>query len=90
MLIELLRPAGPELGRRWLAALLLAPAAEREAIVSAVEKRMLETYGRASHTELIHLREAPVQREGHVEQLVRTFERVSKKSAAKASRRSAG
>ena len=40
MLIELLRPAGPALARRWLAALLLAPESDREAIVESVEQRM--------------------------------------------------
>lgn len=44
LLLELLRPAGAELARRWLAALLMAPREEREAIVQAIELRMLETY----------------------------------------------
>lgn len=45
LLIELLRPAGPALGRRWLAALLLAPEADRLAIVESVEQRMAAMYG---------------------------------------------
>ncbi|MEZ6319340.1 MAG: hypothetical protein R3B49_11420 [Phycisphaerales bacterium] len=45
MLIELLKPAGPELARRWVAALLVAPEEEREAIVEAVEARIYQEYG---------------------------------------------
>ncbi len=44
MLSELLKPAGPELARRWLAALLLVPDAEREAVVSAVEAQILDEF----------------------------------------------
>ncbi len=36
--------SGVELGRRWLAALFLAPAHERQAIVEAVEARMAALY----------------------------------------------
>lgn len=46
MLTELLRPMGPELGRRWLAALLLVPEEEREALVSAMEEQIVREYGR--------------------------------------------
>ena len=93
MLVELLRPAGPELARRWLAALLLAPAAEREGIVEAVERRMTEEYGSAPGTgsELIHMVSPPVQREGHVEQVVRTFERARRgRASAGEGKKSAG
>jgi len=45
MLIELLKPAGPELARRWVAALLMAPAEERAAIVEAVEARIYQEFG---------------------------------------------
>ncbi len=44
MLVELLRPGGPELIRRWVSALLLAPTAEREAIVNEVERSLVELY----------------------------------------------
>lgn len=44
MLVELLRVGGPELVRRWVAVLLLAPAEERESIVSAVEHRLVGLY----------------------------------------------
>lgn len=46
MLIELLRPAGPALARRWVAALLLVPDNERESVVSAVERRIVDEYAR--------------------------------------------
>jgi len=46
MLTELLRPLGPELGRRWLAALLIVPEEEREALVAAMEEQIVREYGR--------------------------------------------
>ncbi len=87
MLVELLRPAGPELGRRWLAALLLAPASEREAVVEAVERRMSEEYGGGA---ALTLSEPPVQRQGHVEQVVRSYRRAKAKAADPQPNRSAG
>lgn len=45
MLIELLKPTGPELARRWVAALLVAPEEDRAAIVEAVEARIYREYG---------------------------------------------
>lgn len=39
-----MRPMGPELSRRWLAALALAPWSEREEIVESIERRMAELY----------------------------------------------
>ncbi|MBL0920678.1 MAG: hypothetical protein IBJ10_00970 [Phycisphaerales bacterium] len=50
MVVELLRPAGPTLARRWLAALLLAPESDRPAIVQSVEQRLAETYGARAPT----------------------------------------
>lgn len=44
MIVELMRPAGPDLVRRWVAALLAAPESEREAIVERVERRVAELY----------------------------------------------
>lgn len=87
MLVELLRPAGPELGRRWLAALLLAPASEREALVEAVERRMSEEYGSGG---ALLLGEPPVQRQGHVEQVVRSYRRAKPRAAESDSDRAAG
>lgn len=45
MLTELLQPTGPDLARRWLAALMLVPREEREAVVSEVERSIVEEYG---------------------------------------------
>ncbi len=45
MLIELLKPAGPERARRWVAALMLVPEDERDGVVDSVEARIVETYG---------------------------------------------
>lgn len=89
MLVELLRPAGAELARRWLACLLLAPEGERRAIVEAVEARMAEQYGPAAEEGQADTTQAddapadaerevnvvgpPVQREGYVEQVVTTY-----------------
>lgn len=44
LIVELLRPAGPDLARRWLSALLLVPEDEREVVVSSVEARIAESY----------------------------------------------
>lgn len=80
MIVELLRPAGPELARRWLAALLLVPEAERAAVVDAVEARLASTYGftpapRAEgETRRVVVKYPPVQREGYVEEEERTYE----------------
>lgn len=43
-MVELLRPVGPDLGRRLLAALALVPEHEREQIVGEIEKRIVEVY----------------------------------------------
>jgi hypothetical protein len=45
MLTELLRPLGAELGRRWLAALLLVPEGEREELVEELERQIVREYG---------------------------------------------
>lgn len=44
LLIELLRPAGAELARRWVSALLLVPDEDREAVVQRVEASIVRTY----------------------------------------------
>lgn len=43
-IVELLRPAGPELARRWIAALLLVPPDERSEVVAAVEASIVKAY----------------------------------------------
>lgn len=83
MLVELLQPLGPELARRWLAALALVDRGEREAMVAMVERQVAEMYGegaaaargpaRGKELQVVH---PPVQRDGHVEQIVTTYEVV--------------
>lgn len=79
MLVELLQPAGPDLVRRLAAALMLVPRDEREAVVSAVERRIVETYGAGTIAApapalLTHVSE-PVQGPGYVEQVETEYER---------------
>lgn len=86
MLADLLQPATPDLARRWLAALLMVPQAERQAIVQAVEARIVSQFGTAQeHTtdtvgsdtaatiEVVH---PPVQRPGYIEQVITTYEKM--------------
>jgi len=84
-LAELLRPAGPDLARRLVSALLLAPAEEREAIVASIERKMVELYAPAEQAEesacgtddeprMMNVIDAPVQRSGYVEQKIHTYE----------------
>ena len=51
LLVELMRPGSVELARRWVSALMLAPASEREAIVQAVEAQMVEDYPEPDNTQ---------------------------------------
>lgn len=73
MIVELLKPAGPDLARRWLAALLLAPHDERESIVESVEERLAELYP-ATDSPMFTLRGEEVQRDGYTERIDRTYE----------------
>ena len=85
-LVELLRPAGPDLARRLVAALLLAPVDEREAIVESIEAKMVELYSSTSETldepvdahadepRMMNVIDAPVQKQGYVEQKIHTYE----------------
>ncbi|MCH7906735.1 MAG: hypothetical protein IIB26_04820 [Chloroflexi bacterium] len=43
-MVALLRPVGPDLGRRLLAALALVPEHERADVVGGIEKRIVEVY----------------------------------------------
>lgn len=47
MLVEVMKPMGPELARRWVAALTLVPHREREAVVEAVERQIASEYADA-------------------------------------------
>lgn len=42
----MLQPAGPDLARRWLAALLVVPREERQLLVERVEATIAQTYTR--------------------------------------------
>lgn len=106
MLVELLRPLGPELARRWLAALLAIPAHEREAAVGAVEARVAEAYNQRAAAsrkrtgksaggkrgKSFDVLSPPVQREGYTEQVVTTYdlEEPPAKEAALRKRRASG
>ncbi len=86
MLTELLRAGDAELARRWLAALLMIPEDERALVVDAVEDRIVREYGLTLGTgdedeRVIHVHDPPHQREGYVEEVIRTYG-VSKPGAA--------
>ncbi len=86
-LVELLKPGGADLARRWVAALMLAPAEERERIVEAVEAKIVELYAldeqadddigeaaaASAEAQEFDLVEPPVQKEGRVEQTIHTY-----------------
>lgn len=79
-----MRPAGADLARRWLAALLVAPPEERPAIVEAIERRIVEVYANSTSTpdRMLHVAEPPVQREGYVEQVIRSYAQPQRPSEA--------
>ena len=73
MLVEMLRPGGAELARRWLACLMVAPSSEREAIVRSVENRMAELYLAQRSEREVQVAHPPEQREGYFEHKVTTY-----------------
>jgi len=81
MLTELMREGGVELSRRWVAALMLAPESEREAIVESVTQRLVELYPPESRGEdaaedgqrMLHVAGEVVQRDSFVEQVIRSY-----------------
>ncbi len=79
MLIELLQPTGPDLARRWLAALLLVPRDERQSVVESVEQRIASMFDQGAPTattdDEIDIVFPPVQRTGYVEQTHKTYAR---------------
>ena len=94
LLVELLRPGGADLARRWVAALMLVPPEDRLGVVDSIEARIVETYGSVGKADreldIVH---PPVQRAGHVEQVVttvsiRTAETIEPKPRARARRAS--
>ncbi len=85
MLLELLDPAGPELARRLIAALLLVDKADRPALVTEIERRVAKAYP-PTPSEL-HVHQPPVQRDGYVEQITTTYALPASKKRTKASPR---
>ncbi len=104
MLVELLQPLGPELVRRWVAALLMVPRDQREGVVAAVEARIAELYehswraGEAAAADVlarpdidppqVTVVHPPTQRDGFVEQVITTYDRVPTKAATHPSSKS--
>jgi len=91
MLIELMKPAGPDMARRWLACLLCAPESERAALLAEMEARAAtfipQSHAAAPHTAPeITILHPPVQHEGYTEQVSTTYAR-SEPPAAKPARR---
>ena len=87
MLVELLRPAGPELARRWLSALLLVPIEEREAVVREIEQHLVRLYAQpdvapANGTPQVVVVSPPVQRDGYLEQTRTTYAAATDKKPA--------
>jgi hypothetical protein len=76
-IVELLRPATPDLARRWLAALLLVPEDERAAVVSEVERSIVAMYVREEPREdarQFSVVYPPQQRAGYVEEVRAHYE----------------
>jgi hypothetical protein len=93
MLIELMRPAGPDMARRWLACLLCAPESERAALLAEMEARAAafasQRQPAAPHTPPeITILHPPVQHDGYTEQVSTIYAR-SEPPAAKPARRAA-
>lgn len=84
MLVDLLDPAGPDLARRWLAALLLVDQGDRETLVAEVERRIVETYAAREELDVVH---PPREVDGHVEQVITTYSRAPKAPRATGGKR---
>lgn len=86
MLVELLKTGSLELTRRWVAALLLVPEAEREAVVKSVEGRIVAVYDNPTNDALddreIVVRYPAVQHDGYVEEVVKRYEVKKAKGSA--------
>lgn len=88
MLVELLRPLGPELARRWLAALTLVPEHERQDVVQAIEAHIASIYARPRDE--IRIVSPPVQKAGYVEHVEVTYARPGASPRARARDKGAG
>ena len=81
MLVKLMREGGVERTRRWVAALLLAPEPERDAIVDAVARRLAAIYADVPSDadpsdgsgHVLRVAGDPVQRDGFIEQVIRSY-----------------
>lgn len=80
LLVEFLRPVGPELVRRWVAILAAVDPGDRAALVAELERRVSAVA--PSEIRVVH---PPAQRKGYVEQVEVTYERVSSGTAERAS-----
>ncbi|MCE7974699.1 MAG: hypothetical protein DYG92_10330 [Leptolyngbya sp. PLA1] len=77
MLIELMKPAGPDMARRWLACLLCVPESERPALLAEMEARAAALASRAPSPGPVEvtLHHPPVQHDGYIEQVSTTYAR---------------
>ena len=90
-----MRSVGPELARRWLAALLVVPSEQREALVAEVERRVVAAHGRATTAAaeakrgepVVYVRGAAAQRDGFVEEVETSYATVEAKPLRKAAKR---
>ena len=73
MMVEMLRPLGAEMGRRWLATLLLVPLEERAAMVAEIERLVSQQYAQ-DQTRQMTVAHPPEQKDGAVEQVFTTYE----------------
>lgn len=73
MLVDLLRPAGADLARRWLAILLLVDEPERPALVAETERRVARRPCARERDPAFDVVHPPVQRDGYVEQTHVTY-----------------
>lgn len=92
MIVELLQPAGPELARRWLAALLLVDRQDRPAVVEEIERQIVSLYPMSQTTPAreLTLRTPPVQRDGYIEETERVYTIADASSPKHAPRASGG
>lgn len=75
MLVELLRPLGAELGRRWLAALLIVSPEDRASLVAEIERRIVAEYGgRETDKQEVRVIGPEVQRDGYSERIETVYE----------------
>ncbi len=76
MLVAILTPAGSDLARRLVGALLLVPEPEREGVVARFERELVKAYtpddARREPPE-VHVVHPPRERDGYTEQEIVTY-----------------